>query len=94
MPARTGSIKKRRSEGAAADQWVAQVRASAGWWRELNGNEAEFAVLSNKGPARPGAPGELEKTGLCEASQCPTVEHRRSIPESLQTSCSCAISDG
>jgi hypothetical protein len=80
-PARTGSVNVRKAEGAATDQWAAQAGPSGDWRRQFQGDKAEFAVLRDKGPARPCAPRQLEETGLRQASQCPAVEHRSNIPK-------------
>ena len=80
-PARTGSVKSEKLEGAAKDQWASQAEPSGDWRRQLNGNKTEFAVLSDEGPTRPCAPGKMEETRLSQASQCPAVEHRINIPK-------------
>ena len=81
MPARTESVSRRDDEHAAARIESVQSALSDGWWGQLNGNKAEFAVLSDEGPTGPCAPGKVEETRLCQASQCPAVEHRSNIPK-------------
>ncbi len=57
-----------REVGAAEDQPAIARKASGDRRRQLNGDKAEFAVLSNEGPAGPCTPHEVENTGLCQAS--------------------------
>ena len=70
-----------REVGAAEDQPAIARKASGDRRRQFNGDKAEFAVLSNEGPTGPCAPGKVEETRLCQASQCPAVEHRSNIPK-------------
>ena len=65
-----------REVGAAGDQPAIVLRMSGDRRRQLNGNKAEFAILSNEGPAGPCTPQEIKNTGLCQASCGAGVEHR------------------
>ena len=65
-----------REVGAAGDQPAIALRTSGDRRRQLNGNKAEFAILSNEGPAGPCTPQEIENRGLCQASRGASVGHR------------------
>jgi hypothetical protein len=92
-PARTGSVNVRKQRGAATDQQAAQAEPSGSRRRQFQGDKAEFAVLCDKGPARPCAPGQLKETGLRQASECSAVKHENGPKKRLQTSCSGAMQD-